>query len=115
MPGTHILNDPALDAQHEVIFAHIDRLRTMLADEAQEQSVQAALRQLREVLLAHFASEESFMDEHRRQHGILIGLLEQCLDSARPDGEARPPPKEAIGKMADALLRHELRNANIEW
>jgi hemerythrin len=115
MLGTHIVNDPAIDTQHEVIFSHLDHLQKMLLDEEQEQPIQLALQDLREMLLVHFGREESFMDEHRRQHRNVLDLLEQCLGSVRPNGETGPPLREAVSRLADALLHHELRNADIGW
>jgi hemerythrin len=133
MNGTHIFGNPEIDLQHEVIFAQARFLRKVLADKDQSHLIQPTLNRLRELLVAHFKVEESFMDEHRQKHKDMLDLLEQCLASASIAGKTGqleqaledkqcgqladhdPRMADRIDALVDALSSHELQNANIAW
>jgi hypothetical protein len=133
MLGTHILENPEIDIQHEVIHAHVEALHELLSDELQLHLIQPVLSRLRELLVAHFAHEESFMNEHRQKHRDMLDLLEQCLVSSsvtgkdalermlNNDGNQSGPLDEhdgryfveTVNKLIDSIRSHELQNPNM--
>lgn len=105
----HVFENAEIDAQHEVIFAQLKSLQEALSDEPQQ--VGAALGQLRELLVAHFEAEESFMDAHRQKHREILGLLDGCLVPA--SGET--PADSIVKTLIDSVRSHEYQNPRIDW
>jgi hemerythrin len=133
MVGTHIFGNPEIDLQHEVIFAQVRSLQEVLADKEQLHVIRPTLKRLRELLIAHFKVEQSFMDEHRQKHEDILGLLDQCLASTSIAGEAGqleqvlednqsghsggggPRIADGINALVDSVRTHELQNPTIAW
>jgi hemerythrin-like metal-binding protein len=103
----YFLGIPEIDAQHDEIFAQLDTLLAALSAKEQRHLVGPMLRQLKEMLLAHFANEESFMDTiacadqsaHKTKHKEMLKLLDNCIESLSSPGKA-----EGLGKKIDENL-----------
>ncbi len=104
MLATHIFDVPEIDTQHEVIFAQLEALQAAGSDEERRDG----LERLRELLVAHFRTEESFMEAHVQKHRDMLNLLDDCLSPATP-------MTEGIGRLAGSLRSHEFRNPDIAW
>ena len=132
MVGTHIFGNPEIDTQHEVIFSQVRLLTEVLSDKERPHLIQPTLRRLHELLVAHFESEESFMNEHRKKHRDMLDLLEQCLGSTsageagaleqifngnqiEETGDYDVSMMGTINQLIDSLRSHELQNPNIAW
>ncbi len=115
MLATHIFDDPKIDAQHEVIYSHLEYLQKALLDKNSQQPIQSALQHLHDLLVTHFETEESFMNEHRQTHRDILDLLDRCLAVAPATGEVEPSLAEAISKLTASLKSHEFRNPDIAW
>lgn len=110
MDATHILGIPEIDAQHEEIAALVKSLREAIARKNLHHLVDPALKRLHQLLVTHFAYEESFMDmisspereQHRKMHKGVLRLLNDYFD--------HPPATadyEQLGRLvSDRVLAH---------
>lgn len=108
MDFDYFLGIQEIDAQHDEIFAHLQALQQLISDQEQRHSAAPMLQQLKDLLVDHFAREESFMNvvactdqpTHRMKHQEMLRLLESCIASLPSSGSA-----EGVGTMINDTLR----------
>jgi hemerythrin-like metal-binding protein len=84
MDAAYIVGVEEIDGQHREIFAVLDGLQKAIATEGQSHRTAQTLHILFDVLVTHFAYEESFMEKidcadleaHRQQHIELLAQFE---------------------------------------
>jgi hemerythrin-like metal-binding protein len=113
----YFLGIPEIDAQHDEIFAHLDTLLEALSSTTQRHRVPQLLQELRDLLIAHFANEESFMDAidcadvtaHKTKHQEVLRLLDDCIESV-----SSPARAEGLGRKIDEKLHAHIAEFDIK-
>jgi diguanylate cyclase (GGDEF)-like protein/hemerythrin-like metal-binding protein/PAS domain S-box-containing protein len=96
-PGNaHLLGDPLLDEQHQLIGALLGKLNTAIVSADAPQLVLRRFDDLAEFVRTHFESEERLMeqlqypdyDAHREVHRSLLAEAQQLRPQLNQDGES---------------------------
>lgn len=108
----HRLGHEELDAQHEALFAQVNRLHDLAASLHGRQALAGQLAELREETVLHFSREEELMrrvaypgfPEHRRLHDILTRQLQDLELRHREGSLALSLP--VMTYLKDWLVHH---------
>ena len=79
----YALDMPEIDAQHQVLFALINRLWNQIINHADTNEMLKVLDELEQYTISHFAAEETFMrmsnyskfDEHKLAHTKFVARI----------------------------------------
>lgn len=107
----HALGLPEVDDQHRRLFERVNALWACVAAKAPAACVLAALRELEQDTLAHFAAEETFMrlmeypllPEHRQQHQALARRVAAERQRAETGQGVSP---DLVPLFRDGLVQH---------
>jgi hemerythrin len=110
MDSKYILGIPEMDEQHDRIFSVVQALEDVLAKGGPPDLIHSTLGHLQQLLIAHFAKEESFMDilkcadlpKHRTIHLDILDLMQKCVAAAEDINRERPLEH----MLADRLAHH---------
>ena len=135
MDFKYFLGIPEIDAEHDEIFALLKTLQEALAEKEQAR-LHPLLQQLKDLLIVHFAHEESFMNviacadqsAHRKKHQEMLQVLDNCIASLPSSDTAASLSKmisdtvyahvvefdnqivDAVEYLVDTLRTHEARD-----
>jgi hemerythrin-like metal-binding protein len=114
MESKFLLGIPEIDAQHEEISDLVNSLQGVISRQDQGLLIHPMMQRLHQLLLAHFANEESFMEtihcadisRHKEMHKEMVELLENSVSHPPASGDY-----EYLGKLiGEKLFSHILEN-----
>ncbi|MEQ9327655.1 MAG: hemerythrin family protein [Rhodospirillales bacterium] len=97
---------PLIDEQHAEIFSAIILMRSG-SESVTAETFSVWIRDIKNLLLAHFAYEEEYMaeigypnlEEHKEHHGELVERLTKVAC------RSKPVPREELDELLDMLIR----------
>lgn len=122
--GDHLsVEHPSVDAQHKVIFEHVDEVHALCRHNASLVALRAAVDQLNRTLETHFRYEERMLAEtpyprlaeHAAQHRALLDQLAAIRESLAGDGTVSPDSgRDLLDFLLAATVGH-IVDSDIEY
>lgn len=115
--STLVTGVPAIDAQHEQLFTHIDALLQAIRAGRSRDEVGRTLAFLSQYVQTHFAAEEALMratayegyEPHRAEHVLFARELEALAEEHRRDGPSPSLVLRVNGRITAWLREHIYR------
>ena len=113
----------SVDAQHKVIFEHVDEVHDLCRHNAPLPELRVAVDKLNRTLETHFHYEERMLAEtpypklaeHAAQHQALLDKLAAIRESLGGDGKASPESGRALLDFLLAATIGHIVNSDLEY
>lgn len=117
------VDHPSIDAQHKVIFEHVDEVHDLCRRDANLGDLRVAVDRLNGILEAHFRYEERMLAEttyphlaeHAAEHRVLLGELAAIRASLGGDGKAPPESGRALVDLLRVVTVGHIESRDIEY